>query len=114
MNLFYSFRSLLLFILLLTGGKLFSQCSSYPVPLEQRVTKSTYIVQGKVVEQQGYIVAANGYVNTINKFKVAAWLKNGSAAEYVYIITLGGVYGNRAMQVTPALQLDMDHEYLLM
>ncbi|HNA17418.1 MAG TPA: IPT/TIG domain-containing protein, partial [Ferruginibacter sp.] len=114
MKLFYPARLSLFILLLLAGINVCSQCSMYPVPFEQRVNQAAYIVQGKVTEQHCYIDRATGYVNTLNKFRVSAWLKNYSADEYIYIITLGGVYGDKAMVVTPALQLDTHHEYLLM
>lgn len=90
------------------------QCSSYPVPFNYRVSNSMHIVLGKVIEKHCYQDASTGNINTLNKFRVTAWLKNYKAVEDIYIITLGGVLGNRAMQVNPALQVDMDHEYLLM
>lgn len=114
MKYLYLFSLSLLSFLFIGHNTVLAQCSSYPVPFEQRIMQSKYIVQGKVVEQHCYIDAATGHVNTLNKFNVAAWLKNGSRITEVYVITLGGVYGNRAMSVHPSLQLDMDHEYLLM
>jgi hypothetical protein len=111
---FYPARIFFLLILLITANQALSQCMSYPVPFEQRVSKAAYIVQGKVVEQHCYIDPATGFVNTLNKFRVAAWLKNYRTDKDVYIITLGGVYGDKAMTVHPSLQLDTDHEYLLM
>jgi hypothetical protein len=114
MNFLYPVRIFFLLVFILVANQAMPQCMSYPVPLEQRINQSAYIVQGKVVEQHCYIDPVTGFVNTLNKFRVAAWLKNYSPAEDVYIITLGGVYGNKAMIVTPSLQLDMQHEYLLM
>ena len=92
----------------------FSQCSSYPVPLKERVSRATYIAQGKVISKRSYIDEASGRINTLNGFVVNAWLKNASAIEEVYVITLGGVVGNKAMLVEPSLQLDLGHEYVLM
>jgi len=114
MQKFYPLRFFLLLFLCIPANKVKSQCSSYPVPFEQRISQSVYVVQGKVIDKHCYIDAATGSVNTLNKFRVAAWLKNYKTVEDIYIITLGGIVGNRAMLVHPALQLDMDHEYLLM
>jgi hypothetical protein len=91
-----------------------AQCSYYPISIDQRVSSSKYIVLGKVIEKTTYIDITTGNVNTLNKLQVNAWLKNYSAIETVYVITLGGVYGNIATQVDPALQLDQQHEYILM
>lgn len=105
---------LVLFFLLFQNQSLFSQCMVYPVALEQRISNSKFIVQGKVIDKHTYIDASNGNVNTLNKFRVNAWLKNYSSIGEIYIITLGGVYGNQATQVDPSLQLDEQHEYILM
>src|SRR6185436_3852236 len=88
-----------------------AQCTYYPISIEQRVNSSKYIVLGKVIEKHTYVDQATGGVNTLNKLQVNAWLKNYSNVETVYVITLGGVYGDMATQVDPALQLDQFHEY---
>lgn len=111
---FYVARFFILLLCCISANKIMSQCSSYPVPFEQRISQSVYVVQGKVINKHCYIDASTGSVNTLNKFRVAAWLKNYQTVEDIYIITLGGVVGNQAMLVHPALQLDTDHEYLLM
>ncbi len=86
----------------------------YPVSLEQRVNNAGYIVLGQVVEKHTYVDNSTGNVNTLNKLKINAWLKNHSTIETVYVITLGGVYVNKATLVNPSLQLDQQHEYVLM
>lgn len=98
----------------LFSAETWSQCMTYPVPLEQRVSKSVYIVQGKVTNQHAYIDDKTGNIYTLNEFTVAAWLKNYRPVDKVYIITLGGTVGDKSMRADPALQLDGYHEYLLM
>lgn len=100
---------LLIFPLLTTA-----QCALYPISLAQKVNSSAYIVLGKVTDQHTYIDRLTGNVNTLNKLEVTAWLKNHSSIETVYVITLGGVYGNMATHVEPAIQLSSHHEYILM
>lgn len=101
-------------LLILSVQRMAAQCGYYPVSLEQRVSQSAYIVLGKITEQHTYIDQQTGNVNTLNKLEVSAWLKNYSAVENVYVITLGGVYGSIATRVDPALQLGMKQEYILM
>src|SRR5262245_23102406 len=103
-----------LFFLLLTSFIASAQCVYYPISLDQKVNKSAYIVLGKVIDQHTYIDNATGNINTLNKLEVTAWLKNHSAIETVYVITLGGVYGNKATIVEPAVQLTARQEYILM
>ncbi len=110
----YKFFIFSLIVLSAGIGSAKSQCMTYPVPFEQRVDKAAYIVQGKVIEQQGYIDEATGNIYTRNRFKVTAWLKNHLNVDEVYVITVGGVVGNKAMIATPSLELDQYHEYLLM
>jgi hypothetical protein len=105
---------LLAAFLLLSFQNLFAQCMYYPVSMEQRVASAKYIVLGKVTAKHTYIDKTTGNVNTLNKLAINAWLKNYSDLKEVYVITLGGIYGNRATQVNPSLQLDQQHEYLLM
>ena len=91
-----------------------AQCTYRPVSLSERVNNAKYIVLGKVTDKETYIDQSTGNVNTLNKLEVKAWLKNQSAVQIVYIITLAGVHGNQATQVYPALQLDQQHDYILM
>jgi hypothetical protein len=107
-------RVLIVFLLAISFQNLFAQCMYYPVTVEQRVSKAQYIVLAKITEKHTYIDQATGHVNTLNKLSVNAWLKNYSDTKEIYIITLGGIYENIATQVNPSLQLDQQHEYLLM
>lgn len=93
--------------------KVSAQCMTYPVNFEHRVSKATYIVQGKVTGKHSYTDASTGNINTLNRVKVAAWLKNHNPAEEIFVITSGGVYGNKAMRVDPSLQLNEQQEYIL-
>lgn len=98
--------------LLLIAHSSFSQCGIYPVSLEQRVNQSAYIVQGKISERQSYLDPRTGNVYTSNKIQVNAWLKNPQALPVVYLITEGGVVGDRATVVYPSLQVQQGSEYL--
>jgi hypothetical protein len=91
-----------------------AQCVLYPISLQQKVNSSAYIVLGKVTDQHTYIDNLTGNVNTLNKLEVTAWLKNHSSIQTVYVITSGGVYGNIATHVEPAVQLTPNQEYILM
>jgi hypothetical protein len=114
MKKLYFLSLFLFFVLFASVNTALAQCSYYPVSMEQRVSQAKYIVLGKVVEKQTYVDNTTGNVNTRNKLQVNAWLKNHSDVESVFVITLGGVYGNIATQVDPSLQLDQQHEYILM
>ncbi|HMO34277.1 MAG TPA: matrixin family metalloprotease [Lacibacter sp.] len=91
-----------------------AQCTRYPVPLEQRVARSAYMVQGTVVEQQCYTDAATGHIYTRNTIRVNAWLKGHRADTALVVLTIGGVDGNRALVVEPSLELDLHRSYVLL
>jgi len=88
------------------------QCMVQPVSLAQRVSHSAYIVQGTVSSQHTYIDETTGSVNTLNKIRINFWLKNYQPREEIYLITHGGVFGNRATKVFPSLQVTMGSEYV--
>jgi hypothetical protein len=102
------------FIGIVISLKGISQCAIFPVSFEQRVSNAAFIVQGKVTSQHTYLDAKTGNVNTLNELQINAWLKNYRAAEKVYVITIGGVFENRATIAHPAVQLSAGEEYLLM
>jgi hypothetical protein len=106
------FYPVFVFLILLFEKQSFSQCSGYAVSLEQRVNNSAYIIKGTVVNQHCYIDANTGSVNTLNKIRISAWLKNYQPREEIYLTTLGGVLGNRATKVFPSLQVTSDNEYI--
>ena len=113
MQKFY-FYQVIAFLLLSVSGNALGQCMVSPVSLTQRVNQSAYIIQGKVTEQRCYIDATTGSVNTLNKISVNAWLKNYQNRNEVYLITLGGVLGNRATKVFPSLQVTSGSEYIFL
>ena len=108
----FYFYQVFVFLLLTVSGNVLGQCMVFQVSLTQRVNQSAYIIQGKVTEQHCYIDATTGSVNTLNKISVNAWLKNNQNLDVVYLITMGGVLGNRATKVFPSLQVEKGNEYI--
>ena len=108
----FYFYQVIAFLLLTVSGNALGQCMVFQVSLTQRVNQSAYIIQGKVTEQHCYIDATTGSVNTLNKISVNAWLKNYQNLDVVYLITMGGVLGNRATKVFPSLQVEKGNEYI--
>jgi hypothetical protein len=91
-----------------------AQCTIVPLSLEQRISKSGSVIIGLVTEQHTYRAAGTGNINTLNKIRVNAWLKNYTATNELYVITEGGVLGNEATIIDPSLQLGLNKEYVLM
>lgn len=90
------------------------QCLYYPVSLEQRVTNARYIALGTITSKESYVDATTGNIQTLNRLQITAWLKNKQQTSELYVITPGGIVGNRATRVWPSLQLNEQQEYVLM
>ncbi|CAN5753330.1 hypothetical protein BH10BAC2_BH10BAC2_07260 [soil metagenome] len=92
----------------------FAQCMFRPIAMSEKITKSEFAVLGKVLEQHSYM-DNNGNIFTLNKINITAWLKNHRAnTKDIFVITTGGVVGNKAQITEPALQLRSGQEYFLM
>ena len=87
---------------------------SYPVDLEDRVGEAEHIVLGKVIEQVAYWDEEQKGIYTLNIVEVSAWMKGGSSATQIGVITIGGVVGDKAMMAHPAIQLHPWNEYVLL
>lgn len=109
----YCIRLVAVWLCCCSGLNVSAQCMYYPVSLPQRIQQAEYIVLAKVVARETYPDPVTNYIHTLNKLSVTAWLKNQQATREVYVITLGGVYGNRATRAWPSLQLEEDQEYVL-
>lgn len=105
---FAAFFTLTLF----QNSNIAAQCAISPVSLEKRVASSSAIAQGKVVEKHTYVDEATGNVYTRNKVVVNAWLKSPSSVSELEVITLGGVYNDKATIAYPALELNDNSEYI--
>src|SRR3954470_8672053 len=91
----------------------YAQCTTIPIPLKDRITNATYILIGEITEQHSY-EDKNANIYTLNKVAVHAWAKHNQVQPHVYVITYGGVFGNKAKITTPSLQLTLHEKYLLL
>jgi hypothetical protein len=87
-----------------------AQCMSYPVSLQERVSNAQSVLLGSVVSRHCY-TDEKGNIYTLNKVEVDAWIKNHNSATEAYVITLGGVLGNKAQISYPAIQLAQGERY---
>src|SRR5437762_13951765 len=105
-------------ILMITGFLLpvvsIAQCMFHPIAMSQKIAASQFAVLGKVSSQHCYM-DNKGNIYTLNKIDITAWLKNYCAnTNDIYVITEGGVLGNKAQITEPAIQLQHGKEYFLM
>lgn len=84
-----------------------------PVSLEQRTTEASHIVLGRLVSQEAYWDAGFQNIYTLSIVAVDAWLKGHQSQEYVGIISMGGIVGDKAQITHPSLELDPYNEYVL-
>lgn len=101
-----------LVILMGLTNKASGQCMSIPVKLEQRVEKSTTIVKAVVKDKESY-KDKKGNIYTFNLLEVHTILKGDSSLSTIGAITIGGEIGNEMQISYPAVQLDIDNQYVL-
>ena len=83
---------------------------SVPVSFHDRITNAQSLLLGSVTGQHPY-ADDNGNIYTLNTIQVDAWMKNHSELTEVYVITLGGVLGDKAQITYPAVQLKKGERY---
>lgn len=104
MKKFYPF--VLLLLLILSSGKSFSQL--YEVSLDEKISGSPLIVEGKVVEQTCFWDPTHSLIFTANKVKVYKVFRGNVSTEFVEIMTKGGTVGDEYVGVTHQLELEKD------
>ncbi|MCF8424973.1 MAG: PKD domain-containing protein, partial [Bacteroidia bacterium] len=83
-----------------------AQCMMFPVSLNQKVTNSSLVIEGKVVNQSCFWDSGHFNIYTSNLIEVYKTFKSNSSA-YVEVITEGGTVGNDKEVVEPSLELSI-------
>ena len=102
---------LLVFIFLLPRFS-FSQCMTYPVSIEERISHSQIIVLGKLVQKHSYWDSEMKNIYTLNVINVSGFFKGNNGSTQIGIITPGGVVGNRAEIKHPGFEIEDYNEYI--
>lgn len=89
------------------------QCNLYEISLEEQVSQSSQIVEGKVISKQSFWDKNRQNIYTVNTVEVYKVFK-GQNFETIEIITEGGVVGLEAEVVTPSLNLFTDDTGIFM
>jgi|GEM_PF-2115045 len=84
-------------------------CTLYPVSAEERVAKSSLIVEGEVIAQHSFWNARHQNIYTSNLILVYKVFKGSLSPVQVEVITEGGTVGDMKQVTTPALEL-MPHD----
>lgn len=82
-----------------------AQCSLIEVPLTQRVSAATLIVEGKVVDQYSYWNSNHTMIYTANEIELYKIFKGNVTTTSIEIITEGGTVGMNRITVEPTLEL---------
>jgi hypothetical protein len=98
------------FVIVLMVGSLFpvrtfSQLT--PVPLEQRIDKSAFIIEGKVTSKVSLWDNEHHQIYTINTISLYKSFKGYKLPSEIEIITQGGIVGDRMEEVSHSLQLNV-------
>lgn len=79
-----------------------------PISLDQRIEKSTIILEGKVVSQSCFWSEDKSAIYTLNVIDVYKLFKGRLESKQVELITKGGIIGNKMQRVTHSLELKID------
>ena len=80
----------------------------YKVELDEKIQKSSVIIEGKVIAQKSFWDDAHTMIYTANTIKVSKLFKGTLTDKTIEIVTQGGAIGNRAVEVSDLLQLDLN------
>ncbi|WP_010520725.1 T9SS type A sorting domain-containing protein [Aquimarina agarivorans] len=84
-----------------------SQTMLTKIYIEDQVSASSKIIEGKVLEKRCYRDAQTHHIYTANIIEVYKDFYNSSTSELITIITKGGTLGFEMEMVTPSLQLSV-------
>src|SRR5688572_9423684 len=95
----------LLIGLFLIVSRAAGQCSMVPVDLQNRLSNSSLVVEGKVIAQKSFWNNAGNYIYTSNLIEVYSVFKGILISNKLEIITDGGMVGMQKQVVEPSLEL---------
>ncbi|MBW8049395.1 MAG: PKD domain-containing protein [Cytophagales bacterium] len=111
----FLYTAILLFFLnglLIRPADTFAQgCLLYEIPFQQKVQNSSFIIEGKVIDQHSvWQDHTNIYtIHTIEIYKIfrKTALKPQIKGNYIKLITPGGIVGNEMVKVYPSIELEI-------
>ncbi len=83
-----------------------AQCAMYPVSLDDRIDNSEVIIEGQVIQREGFRDPSNGKIYTTNVIEIHKIFKGTITDEELVVISPGGVIEDHAEKVTPSIQLE--------
>ncbi|WP_194528904.1 T9SS type A sorting domain-containing protein [Zobellia roscoffensis] len=90
------------------------QCMIVPEPLENLITASPLVVEGKVRSQESFWDSDNKNIYTVNEIEVFKVFQGVFTASTIHVVTKGGVVGLQMDRVSSALELEVGDMGLFM
>lgn len=100
------FRRLLCVIMLFAVIRFNTNAQLYKIDLDEKVNKSSLIVEGKVIAKKSFWNDAHTMIFTSNTVEVYKIFKGNLEGNTIEVVTQGGAVGTRAVVVSDLLQLD--------
>ncbi|HRF99754.1 MAG TPA: PKD domain-containing protein [Bacteroidia bacterium] len=94
------------FIATISISKISAQCMLAPVLLNQRISNSSDVIEGKVINQVSFWDQTHSNIYTSNLVEVYKSFKS-SSAPYIEVISEGGTVGLDKEEVHPSLELSI-------
>jgi hypothetical protein len=76
------------------------------VSLNKKIDKANLIIEGKVIEQTSFFNIQHDFIYTCSKVEIYKYFKGVTNAKSLYIITEGGVVGDKLLSVSPSSKPD--------
>lgn len=100
------FSRFLLVSVLFAAVKFSANAQLYKIDLDEKVRKSSLIVEGKVITKKSFWNDAHTMIYTSNTIEIYKIFKGNLIANTIEVVTQGGAVGTRAVIVSDLLQLD--------
>jgi hypothetical protein len=81
---------------------------TYVVPMQEKISGSSAIIEGKVIARQSFWNANSSFIYTSNIIEVYKVFKGSVTTNQIEVITEGGVVGNQMIKAEPSLELQID------
>jgi len=92
-------------LLLLVSVKSYTQ-GLFPVSLDEKISQSSLIAEGKVISQSGFWNPAHTLIYTASQVEIYKTFKGTLQKELIQVITTGGTVGDRYLTASHLLHLE--------
>lgn len=101
-------------LLILIANLTWGQCMVEPLSLEARISNSSDIIEGKVIEKKSVYNQNRSFIYTLNTIEVYRVFRGATSAKTIEVITEGGQIGNEMITAHPALEFQIGQVGIVM